>query len=210
MDPLQLEANYQEILHHLQNTDLPFGVEINDGPHLRGFVAFAGQLARIELQADCYKGPPRAAYAISVMILGSLASPWTFNVKREADSLFTALPDFPTGYGPEEASLWNRITGVRRLTNLKDLLACRIGNCVSYSLTLAVCLKSALPDQRVWVGWRHGHIWVETNIYAIPDEMYDLTQIDLAEWSHGHTRGLQIPTYRIELTLDGSSKIEAA
>lgn len=130
---------------------------VDYGSHLLSLVNLANQRDTIEQIED--------------LILGTLASPWTFNDK--------SLPHiFPDDYGPAEQRFWNQ-ANCEPPINLSHLLELRIGTCASYGITTAICLACTDKAEKVRLCWKPPHIWVETEG---PRRL-----IDLSERSHGRT-----------------------
>lgn len=154
---MNLKREYYDLLSQFGSE--PFlGIIIDDSPHLWGLVCLASQLHDVEQVGD--------------MVLGTLASNWTFNAEGPE------LPTFPDGYGNEEVQRWELAFG-KAPYRLSNLLANRIGTCATYSIVLAIYLRLTKKAETVRLFWKPPHVWVQT-------ENPDFGVIDLAERSHGY------------------------
>lgn len=155
---MNLKESYKELLARFNNE--PFlGVIIDDSPHLWALVLLSSRLKTIDQVCD--------------MILGTLASNWTFNAEDPE------LPEFPEGYGQEETQRWEMAIGKAPYL-LSHLLANRVGNCATYAITLGICLKVNKKAESVEIGWAPPHAWVKT---YLPTHRI----LDLSQRSHGYT-----------------------
>lgn len=199
---MTFEELYLSLILQLQYTELPFGLYVNDGPHLRGLVALSHDTAvRANDSVD-------AVYGICHLVLGTLPSRWTFfDFGKTSPEMQLFMPKFPDDFGEHEQLQWKNTYGVERMIDLDEMLAHGIGICASYAITLAICLKMANAAEHIWLCWRPGHVWVETDLSTDPNPFFDPSQIDISNWSHGICNKQLKPDWRYELAFDSASKI---
>lgn len=159
---IELPERYKKLASELLNDSGLFGIILDDSAMLRDLVRLASEIKEIDQIAD--------------LVLGNLSGIWTFNHKG-----LECGQDFPESIGLSERTHWDMITIEVLPPRLSSLLRERIGNCATYSLTLAICLHSVgyenvavcwgkMPHATEPGGWA-GHLCVK-----VGDRLLDLTQ----------------------------------
>jgi len=170
-------GSYGEIIKEWEG-NLLFGVIIDDSPYLRDLVRQA-----VEIKHE-YQG--EAIEKIARLAGHNLASTWTFN----DEGLECGSEDFPETMSEYDQQRWHigrrsadqldktpEIDSEEELLSLSTQLDYRVGDCATYSLTLAILLASANVPQKVELVAKHPHIFITID----KGEKF----IDLARRSHG-------------------------
>ena len=171
---------YDVLLDELTNPEIAtdmtaqYGITIDRSEHLKALCLLAAGCETVCQVAD--------------FVGMSLAASWVFQVdwaklissSGSVPVAATILPLHPESFGELEIQRWNDTKGRRTLS---FMLSRRIGTCSSYTLALAIALKTADLAEKVFIcSYWHpkggGHMFVRTET---PNEV-----IDLSARSHGH------------------------
>lgn len=109
------------------------------------------------------------------LLLGSLCGLWNYALDPQVE-------DYPESFGQFEAAMWYRYVGAQRAHTIAEMLAERIGNCLTWSfLTGIIIVASGHVECTVRICFGEGHVWVE-----VGDTPGRIQRIDLANQAHGY------------------------